>query len=38
MALHRVGTPAALEVLEEASARGPRGVRWAARAALARRA
>jgi hypothetical protein len=33
-ALRRIGTPAAMEVLREASTRGPRGVRAAARAQL----
>jgi HEAT repeat protein len=35
-ALRKIGTPAALEVLREASARGPWGVRAAARSELAR--
>jgi hypothetical protein len=35
-ALSRIGTPAALEVLRAASARGPRGVRAAARRELSR--
>jgi hypothetical protein len=35
-ALRRIGTPAALEVLREASSRGPRGVRAAARTELSR--
>jgi hypothetical protein len=35
-ALRRVGTPAAVDVLREAAARGPRGVRVAARAQLSR--
>lgn len=34
-ALRRIGTPAALDVLRDAAARGPRGVRAAARAELA---
>jgi HEAT repeat protein len=33
-ALQRIGTPAALTVLEEAATRGPRGVRAAARARI----
>ena len=35
-ALRKIGTPAALEVLREASSRGPRGVRAAARSELSR--
>jgi hypothetical protein len=35
-ALRRIGTPAAMEVLQEAAERGNRGVRAAARSALAR--
>ena len=35
-ALRRIGTPAALDVLREASSRGPRGVRAAARSELSR--
>ena len=35
-ALRRIGTPAALEVLREASSSGPRGVRAAARTELSR--
>ena len=35
-ALRRIGTPAALDVLREASSRGPRGVRAAARTELSR--
>ncbi len=35
-ALRKVGTPAAIDVLRECSTRGPRGVRAAARAELAR--
>jgi HEAT repeat protein len=35
-ALRRIGTPAALDALREASARGPHGVRAAARSELGR--
>ena len=35
-ALRRLGTPAALDVLREASSTGPRGVRAAARSELTR--
>jgi hypothetical protein len=35
-ALRKIGTPAALEVLRDASSRGPRGVRAAARSELSR--
>jgi HEAT repeat protein len=35
-ALRRLGTPAALDVLREASEQGPRGVRAAARSELER--
>jgi HEAT repeat protein len=34
-ALRKIGTPAAIDALKTASSKGPRGVRVAARAALA---